>query len=283
MLSRRAVLAGAGGSLIAGQTTGPDTFADAKAYDRFMGRWSRRLAPLFIEFADISNDARVLDVGCGTGALTMAIANRKMASKVVGLDLSKQYIEYARSHNPLNRVRFEVGDAQSLGFPDGSFDSAVSLLVFNFISEPNRAITELKRVTAPGGRISAAVWDYGEGMQMLRVFWDAAIALKPEAEAKDEKNFPLCRSGALKQLWVDAGLARIDERPLEMRMDFASFDDYWEPFTFGQGPAGAYVSSLDSTERTRLRNELKKRLHIARNTDSVSLLARAWAVRGDVV
>jgi len=283
MLSRRAVLAAAGASLMTGQPSIPDTFSDAKSYDRFMGRWSRRLAPLFVEFADIANDARVLDVGCGTGALTMAVANRKLASNVVGVDLSRPYIEYARAHNPLNRVRFEVGDAQNLGFPEGSFDATLSLLVLNFIPETNRAITELKRVTAPGGRISAAVWDYGQGMQMLRVFWDAATALRPEAEAKDEKNFPLGQSGALKQLWMDAGLVRIDERPLEMRMDFASFNDYWEPFLLGEGPAGAYVSSLDATERTRLRDELKKRLHVARDTDAVSLAARAWAVRGDVL
>lgn len=283
MLSRRAVLSWAGCSLVMGQNSTRGQFADARAYDRFMGRWSRRLAPVFLDFVDIANNARVLDAGCGTGALTMTVANRKPESKVVGVDLSREYIEYCRTQNPLNRVRFEVGDAQNLGFPDGAFDAAVSMLVLNFVPNPNRAVAEMKRVTAPGGRVAAAVWDYGEGMQMLRAFWGAAVALNPEAEAKDEKHMPLCRRGELKQLWTDTGFARIDERPLEMRMDFVSFNDYWEPFTLGEGPAGAYVTALDAAQRDALREEIKKRLNVSKDTEPVSLMARAWAVRGDVL
>jgi SAM-dependent methyltransferase len=266
-----------------GQNATRAEFSDARAYDRFMGRWSRRLAPVFLDFVDIANDARVLDVGCGTGALTMTIANRKTASKVVGVDLSREYIEYCRTQNPLNRVRFEVSDAQNLGFPDGAFDAAVSMLVLNFVPNPNRAVAEMKRVTAPGGRVAAAVWDYGEGMQMLRAFWGAAVALDSDAESKDEKHMPLCRRGELKQLWTDTGFARIDERPLEIRMDFASFNDYWEPFTLGEGPAGAYVTGLNAAQRDALRDEIKKRLNVSKDADPVSLIARAWAVRGDVI
>ncbi len=283
MLSRRAVLSWAGCSLVLGQNPTRGQFADARAYDRFMGRWSRRLAPLFLDFVEVANNARVLDVGCGTGALAMAVANRKTESRVVGVDLSREYIEYCRTQNPLNRVRFEVGDAQNLGFPDGAFDAAASMLVLNFIPNPNRAVAEMKRVTAPGGRIAAAVWDYGEGMQMLRAFWGAAVALDPAAEAKDEKHMPLCRRGELQQLWTDMGLARIEERPLEMRMDFPSFNDYWEPFTLGEGPAGAYVAQLNAAQRDALRAELKQRLNAPRDADPVSLLARACAVRGDVI
>src|SRR5579884_4399395 len=174
-----------------GQDLTRSQFADARAYERFMGRWSRGLAPIFLDFVDVANDASVLDVGCGTGSLTMVIANRKPQSKVVGVDLSHEYIEYCRTRNSLNHVRFEVGDAQNLDFPDGAFDATVAMLVLNFVPDPNRAVAEMKRITAPGGRVAAAVWDYGEGMRMLRTFWDAAVALDSGAESRDEKNMPL--------------------------------------------------------------------------------------------
>jgi ubiquinone/menaquinone biosynthesis C-methylase UbiE len=151
-------------------------FGDAEAYERFMGRWSRLAAPLLVDFTDVPESARVLDLGSGTGSLAFSIAKQKARSHVVGIDLSKPYVEYANSRNPFpDRVSFQIGDAQQLRFPDATFQTSVSLLVFNFIPDPKKALGEARRVTKPGGRISAAVWDYGSGMRMLRVFWDAAV------------------------------------------------------------------------------------------------------------
>jgi ubiquinone/menaquinone biosynthesis C-methylase UbiE len=171
-------------------------FADAEAYERFMGRWSRLVAPQLVDFTDMPDPARILDVGSGTGALAFALAERKPQAHVRGIDPSKEYVEYANSRNPFpDRVSFETGDAQQLRLADASFDASLSLLVFNFIPDPGKALRELRRVTKPGGRISAAVWDYGDGMRMLRAFWDAAVSIDAKAEKHDERHMPLCRAG----------------------------------------------------------------------------------------
>ena len=141
-------------------------------------------------------------------------------------------------------MRFEIGNAQNLPYPGGQFNASLSLLAFNFVPDPHGALAELKRVTRRHGPICAAVWDYGGRMDMLRVFWDAAIALDPGAEESDEKHIPLCRAGELSQLWKQAGLAHVEDQALEIMMIFKSFDDYWEPFMAGQGPAGDYVARL---------------------------------------
>jgi ubiquinone/menaquinone biosynthesis C-methylase UbiE len=166
-------------------------FANAEAYERFIGRWSRLLAPQLVEFAALPDRGRFLDVGSGTGSLAFAIGERHRQAHIVGIDPSKEYIAYANSRNPFgDRARFEIGDAQRLSFADSTFDAAVSLLVFNFIPEPGTALSEVRRVTKPGGSVSAAVWDYGAGMRMLRVFWDAVVAIDPAAEKLDEKRSP---------------------------------------------------------------------------------------------
>jgi SAM-dependent methyltransferase len=258
-------------------------FGDAEAYERFMGRWSRLLAPLLVDFAEIPDSSQVLDIGSGTGALTFAIAKRSTNCHIVGIDRSKEYVAYATSKNRFpDRARFQSGDAQQLPFPEGVFDSSSSLLVINFIPDPGKAVSEMHRVTKPGGRTSAAVWDYGSGMRMLRVFWDAAASVDTRAEKLDERHMPLCRAGELSQLWTSGSLVKVDEQPLDITLQFASFADYWEPFLLGQGPAGAYVRALDGDRLGALRNEVKRRLSVASESAPFALPARAWAVRGTV-
>jgi SAM-dependent methyltransferase len=258
-------------------------FADGEAYERFMGRWSRILAPLLVDFAEIAGTGRVLDVGSGTGSLTFAIAEGKPKCDVVGVDPSKEYVAYATSRIPAGvRASFEIGDAQRLRFDRAAFESSLSLLVFNFIPDFAQALRELIRVTRPGGKIAVAVWDYGGAMRMLRAFWDAAASRDPEAEALDEKHMPLCRSGELRELWRRGGLSDIDEQPLDFTMRFSSFPDYWDPFLLGQGPAGSYVRRLDDARRSALRDDVKRRLQVSSENSAFDLPARAWAVRGTV-
>jgi len=245
-----------------------------------MGRWSRLVAPQLVDFTGLPDRGRMLDVGSGTGSLAFSIAERKVA-RVTGIDPSPEYVAYATSRNPFpDRAGFEVGDAQQLHFPDASFDAALSLLVFNFIPDPKKALSELCRVTKPGGNLSAAVWDYGDGMRMLRTFWDAAVHIDPGAEQLDEKRMPLCRKGELSALWELGGLKDIREQPIDIRMRFKSVADYWEPFRLGQGPAGSYVRRLDRDKLQALRKEVKRRLSLPAEDTPLVLPARAWSVRG---
>ena len=257
-------------------------FADAESYERFMGRWSRLVAHPFLAFSNLPKAGKVLDVGSGTGALSSAIAERSPQLHIVGIDPSAEYVAYAKSKTPSpDRTVFEVGDAQQLRFPAATFDAAISLLVFNFIPDPGKALRELRRVTRPGGLVSAAVWDYGAGMRMLRVFWDAAVAVDPAAEKRDEKHMPLCRAGELSNLWRAGGLQDVREQPIDVILRFASFADYWDPFLLGQGPAGAYVRSLPRDRVEALRVELKHRVGAAEKSP-FDLPARVWAVRGAI-
>ena len=258
-------------------------FGDAEAYEGFIGRWSRLVAPRFVDFTDLPETGRMLDVGSGTGSLAFAIAERKARVQVLGIDPSQEYVAYAVSKNPFaDRASFEVGDAQQLSFPDASFDAALSLLVFNFIPDPKRALLELRRVTKPGGKLAAAVWDYGAGMRMLRTFWDAAVYIDPGAENVDEKRMPLCRAGELSALWRQGGLEAVRERPIDITMRFESFADFWNPFRLAQGPAGLYVRRLERDKLEALRNEVKRRLSLSAENMLFTLPARVWSVRGTV-
>jgi SAM-dependent methyltransferase len=259
-----------------------EMFVESDAYERFMGRWSRRLAPLLVKFASVDERDSVLDVGSGTGALAFAVAEAMPSVRVTGVDPSAAYVRYAQARAPNDRVRFLVGDAQALRLPDATFDKTLSLLVMNFIPDPATAMREMIRVTRPGGIVAAAVWDYGEGMEMLRVFWDEAVALDSTIAARDERNMPLCRRGELAALWRAHGLQQVDEQPIAIELSFESFDAYWLPFLGGQGPAGAYVASLRETARVALESRLRKRLLGARQDGAFTLRARAWAVKGVV-
>jgi len=283
MLLRRAFLLAPVVPVLRGQDSQANMFGDAEAYERFMGRWSRLVAPRLVDFTNLPEQGRMLDVGSGTGSLAFAIAKRKRRAHVLGIDPSQEYVAYATSRNPFpDRDRFEVGDAQQLHFPDASFDAALSLLVFNFIPDPKKALLELRRVTKPGGKISAAVWDYGVGMRMLRTFWDAAVHLDRGAEKLDEKHMPLCRAGELSALWRQGGLENVREQSIDIKMRFESLADYWDPFLLGQGPAGAYVRRLDRDKLQALRNEVRLRLSWSAENKPVVLPARVWSVCGIV-
>lgn len=257
-------------------------FSAADAYERFMGRWSRPLAPLLVRFAEVRDGDALLDIGSGTGALAGALAAAAPSSRIVGVDPAASYVAFAQSRHPGHLVRFEEGDAQQLGFPDASFDRTLSLLVLNFIPDRAKALSEMARVTRPGGVVAAAVWDYGKGMEMLRLFWDEAVALNPSAGPSDERHMPLCRSGELAALWREHGLQNVKEDSLTIETRFSSFDDYWSPFLEKQGPAGAYVAGLSPGAREQLQQRLRRRLLGDGPDRPIVLTARACAVRGVV-
>lgn len=256
-------------------------FSESEAYEQFMGRWSRQLAASFVAFAGVHGSDDVLDVGSGTGALAAAVLSATDSGRVIGVDPSTAYAEYARTRTKSQRATFEEGDGQQLRFSNASFDKTLSLLVINFIPDPVKAVDEMVRVTRPGGTVAAAVWDYSEAMEMLRVFWDEAVALDPSSDSRDERHMPLCRPGELAALWRQCGLANVSETSLVITLPFKSFDDFWLPFLQGQGPAGAYVAALSEARRQTLRERLRKRL-VPDADGSFRLTARAWAVKGVV-
>ncbi len=260
----------------------PEMFAGSAAYEQFMGRWSRRLAPLLVKFASVDERDSVLDVGSGTGALAAVLAQAFPSVRVTGVDPAGAYVRDAQARTPSDRVRFVVGGAQALPIRDAAVDKTLLLLVLNFIPDRAAAVDEMMRVTRAGGVVAAAVWDYGEGMEMLRVFWDEAVALDSTIAARDERNMALCRRGELAALWRANGLQHVEEQPIAIELSFASFEDYWLPFLGGQGPAGAYAATLSKTARAALESRLRKRLLGARHDAAFALQARAWAVKGVV-
>jgi SAM-dependent methyltransferase len=252
-------------------------FAQADAYELYMGRWSRQLAALFVELAGVKDGAAVLDVGSGTGALSFAARVVDPSGTIEGVDISPAFVEFATKQHPEARIHFQVGDAQKLPFADASFDAALSMLVLNFVPDPALAVREMRRVTKPGGTLAAAVWDYGGSMDMLRIFAEEAAASDPGFSG-DERGFPLGKLGMLAELFRAGGLEHVDEQPIDLTQHFVSFDDYWRPFLLGAGPAGAYVAKLSPERRDALAARLRKRL----GDGPFELKARAWAVKGTV-
>jgi SAM-dependent methyltransferase len=242
------------------------TFAvGPEAYDRFMGRYSVGLAA---QMADLGGGRRVLDVGCGPGALTRELVARLGAGNVVAVDPSETFVAAARERNPGVDVRRAA--AEALPFGDGEFDAALAQLVVHFMKDPVAGLREMGRV---GGVVAACVWDHAGGQGPLSVFWEAVASLDPEAP--DESGLAGARAGHLVELFEAAELREIEDTVLAVDVEHESFDEWWEPFTFGVGPAGAYVQRLDRVAQDRLRDACRERLPPA----PFRVTARAWAVR----
>lgn len=256
-------------------------FVNAAAYEKYMGRWSVQLAPLFANFVKVNDGGKILDVGCGTGSLVKILADRTQKSQIAGIEPSQAFVDYARSRFSDPRISVDRGSAFDLPFADDTFDNSLSLLVFHLIPHPDKAAMEMRRVTRPSGTVAACTWSH-EGHEMSGIFWQEAIRVDPSAEQKAERSKHCNRHGQLAELWRLTGLTSIEETEFNMRTNFQSFDDYWLPFLNGVGPTGIYVASLTPELRETLRTALHQRLLGDGPDRPFSLGATALAVRGIV-
>jgi SAM-dependent methyltransferase len=245
---------------------------DAAAYDRFMGRYSVPLAPLLADLASVDARQRVLDVGCGPGALTTELVARVGPGSVSAVDPSASFVTTARERHP--GVDVQRAAAEQLPFADGMFDAALAQLVVHFMADPVAGLREMGRVTRGGGVVAACVWDHAGGGGPLSVFWEAAHAL--DADVADESRLAGAREGHLGELFREAGLREVEEIRVSVDVEHPTFDDWWEPFTLGVGPAGVFVAGLNGDERARLREGCRERLP----APPFVVTARAWAARG---
>jgi len=244
----------------------------ADAYDRFMGRYSVPLAPLFADFAGVRPRRRVLDVGCGPGALTAELVRRVGADAVAAVDPSPTFVEAARARAPGVDVR--AAAAEELPFADDGFDLTLAQLVVHFMADPVAGLREMRRVTREGGTVAACVWDHGGGTGPLSRFWDAAREADPDVA--DESELAGATHGDLERLAHAAGLGDVEERAIAVDVAHETFDEWWEPFTLGVGPAGAYVALLEPDARDALRERCRALLPVP----PFVVTARVWAVRG---
>jgi SAM-dependent methyltransferase len=256
-----------------------DRWEVGEAYEAYVGRWSRRVAAEFVGGLGVEPGGRWLDAGCGTGALAGQVLDAAEPVTVAGADPSLGFLRTARAGLG-GTVGLSVADARRLPFDGFSFDAVVGGLMLNFVPQPALAVAEFVRVADLGGTVAAYVWDYADGMQFMRHFWDAAAAVDPASAELDEgRRFPLCTPEPLADLWRGAGLLHVDVRPVEIPTVFADFDDFWQPFLGGQGSAPTYVATLDDARRDALRDALRDTLPAAAD-GSIPLTARAWAVSG---
>jgi SAM-dependent methyltransferase len=257
-----------------------DQWASGVSYEPYVGRWSRLVAHEFLKWLAVSPHAFWLDIGCGTGALSQTILEVTSPQLILGVDASQEYITYARKQINDSRADFLIGDATSLPVSSDAYDAVVSGLMLNFISQPAQALKEMVRAVRKGGTVGAYVWDYAGQMQLMRFFWDAAVALDPKALSLDEgQRFPLCQPEPLRHLFQTAGLENVEVRSFTIPTIFHDFNDFWTPFLGGQGPAPLYVKSLSEEQRDALRDHLQAILPF-KDDGSLHLSARAWAVRG---
>jgi ubiquinone/menaquinone biosynthesis C-methylase UbiE len=256
-----------------------EKWTSGDAYEVWMARWSRLLAPRFLDWLEAPPRAAWLDLCCGTGILSLAIAERCWPARVLGVDRAAPQIEFARRHRAGSRIEYQLGDATALPFANHSFDACVCGLGLNFIADPAKALHELRRVTRPGGTIGAYVWEYSGQARFLREFWDAAAAVDPQAVQFDQgRRFPICTPEGLRSAFVDAGLANVAVRSLDIVTHFKDFEDYWSPFLLGQGSGPTYLEQCDECIRVAIRDRLRATLPV--NADgSIKLGARALAVR----
>ena len=257
----------------------PEGWDPGAAYERWMGRWSRKVAFEFLRWLGVPAGATWADIGCGTGALTEGVLRWAAPRAVIAIDRSEAYVAEARARIRDPRAQLDVGDGGDTGLREGTFAATVSGLVLDSLPDAEVLLEEMKRITMPSGVVAAYVWDYAGGMEMVRHFWDVAAELNPrDARLDQAERFPLCRPEPLRDLFWRTGLADVSVRAIEVPTVFISFDDYWTPFLGGEGSAPAYLASLPADARTRIRELLRARLEAY--GCPIAMRARAWAVRG---
>ena len=257
-----------------------DIWESGSAYELYVGRWSRLLAQEFLDWLNIPPSARWLDVGCGPGSLAQTILAKASPAEVLGIDPSDNFIAQAKEKVSDKRAGFEVGDAQNLSVDTNTYDAVVSGLAINFIPNIQVGMSEMVRVTTSGGTVAAYVFDYADKIELMRYFWDAAVALNPRAAELDEGNlFPICQPEPLRGLFETVGLQDVEVINIDVPTQFRDFEDYWTPFLGGVGPAPAYAMSLNEDDRVALRERIRASLPISAD-GLIPLIARVWAVRG---
>lgn len=258
----------------------PKLWGAADTYERYMGRWSRKVAPLFIDWLGAEKAKSWADIGCGTGELSLQIANKCKPSRAVGIDMSTAFITQAAERVP--SAKFREGDATNIDLPDGSFDYAVSGLVLNFVPDKAKALSEMARIVHPSGAVGLYVWDYAGHMQIMRYFFDTAREFDPGSSAYDDGlNAPICRPKPLSEAFAAAGLSNVETTAIDITTAFVNFDDYWEPFMDGTGSAPKYCVSLDEALRNKIRDAVRQKLPTGPDGE-ILLAVRAWAVKGMV-
>ncbi len=257
---------------------------DAAGYEQLMGRWSQKLAPLFIKFAGLADGEKVLDVGCGTGSLTFALAGAANLGEINAIDYSPVFVEAASRRNTDPRIKIRQADACALPFEDGTFDRALALLVLHFVPDAGKAVAEMRRVVRPGGVVAAVVWDHLGGMSAMRMMIDTVAAFgEGGRQLRNRYCFqPMMRPGEMKQAFIQQGLTDVAETELMIRMDYQNFDDYWAPIAAGEGPLGNYMTTLDTAERMRADAAVRDAYEAGQPDGPRSFANVAWACRGMV-
>ncbi|AZO26573.1 MULTISPECIES: class I SAM-dependent methyltransferase [unclassified Mesorhizobium] len=256
----------------------------ASGYEQLMGRWSRRLAPKFVDFAGVGGGEKILDVGCGTGSLTFELAKSAALAEIQAIDFSAVFVAAAKERNTDPRITISQADATALPFADDAFDRALALLVLHFVPEAGKAVAEMRRVVRPGGVVAAVVWDHLGGMPGMRMMIDTVAALSEGGrQMRNRYCFqPMMQPGEMKRTFVEQGLADVTETELMIRMDYENFDDYWAPIGAGEGPLGKYMTTLDGAERTRVEAAVRDAYEAGRPDGPRSFANVAWACRGIV-
>ncbi len=256
-----------------------DKWNDGDPYEYFMGRWSKLMASEFLSWLNMPSLSSCLEIGCGTGALSEAIYKYSEPKQFCSIDPSEGFINKAKERLQ-GKGEFIVGNVSELPFENNVFDIIVSGITLNFFPDLEGALAEMKRVSKPKGVIAAYVWDYADRMDFLRLFWDAAYQINPDSHKLDEGiRFPICNTDNLRSAFLEAGLSDIETTYLDINTIFRNFEDYWNPFLGGQGPAPSYLASLNEDLQEKLKNNIHRKL-VIKSDGSIKLLARAIAIRG---